>query len=207
MPRALSAATVSGTVAAPRGATAAATVLPLVETELLTKPKRFVPTGVEQMSAVVGTVAPPAPVIVGGTGSPAVNAATGHMSPALRTRCKAPGRKPAPPRVPEAGATFEENGGTSPLVPGLVWVSAAPAGPLSRNDAFPLPSNPLPVATCLSASMLPSGPSPPKPGAVRLRAPLISAVKFATSAVIKGWFSVNGRPVVNSPLKLEPGPP
>jgi hypothetical protein len=70
-----------------------------------------------------------------------------------------------------------------------------------------LPSNPLPVAICLSASMLLPGPSPPKPGAVRLSAPLISAVKFATSGVIRGWFSVNGRPSWNSPLKLEPGPP
>ena len=55
--------------------------------------------------------------------------------------------------------------------------------------------------------MLLPGPSPPKPGAVRLSAPLISAVKFATSGVIRGWFSVNGRPSWNSPLKLEPGPP
>ena len=210
-PRALSAATVSGTVAAPRGATAAATVLPVLETELLTKPNLLEPAGVEQRSAVVGTVAPPAPVIVGGTGTPAVNAATGQMSPALMTRRSAPGRKPTPPRVPEAGATFEEKGGTSPLTPGLVWGfvpgPAKPAGPLSSSDPFPLPSNPLPVAICLSASMLLSGPSPPKPGAVRLSAPLMSAVKLGMSGVMSGWFRVNGRPVVFSLLKLAPGPP
>src|SRR5262249_29981016 len=207
MPSAFRAATVSGTVADPTGATAPATVLREVDGELLTNPKRLEPGMFEQSSAVVGTVAPPAPVISGGTGWPAVNGATGQMSPALRTRCSAPARKPTPPSVPEDGATFDENGGTSRLTRGEVWVSAAPAGPLSRADPLPLPSKPLPVAICLSASMLPSGPSPPKPGAVRLRAEVIRPVKFATSGVTIGWPSVNGRPTVLSWLKVAPGPP
>jgi len=108
MPSALSAAMVSGTVAAPRGATAPETVLPVMETELLTKPKRAEPTNLEQSSALVGTVAPPAPASVGGTGCPAANGATGQMSPALITRWSAPWRNPTPPRLPEVGATLKD---------------------------------------------------------------------------------------------------
>src|SRR5262245_43925175 len=147
-PNAFKALTVPCTVAAPAGATAPTTVLPASVFELLANPKRLLPGVVDVLAnAVTGSDDPPAPEIVAGIGEPAGNVATELMSVANITRCRAPDRNPTPPNVPEAGSTFDEKAGTSPLVPGLVCVAKAPAGPLSKFDPLPLPSNPAPVAT------------------------------------------------------------
>src|SRR5688500_1397666 len=71
IPSVFSAAIVSVTVAAPAGATAPETVLPLADTLLLTNPNRLTPIPFEQRSALEGTVAPPLPVTVPGIGCPA----------------------------------------------------------------------------------------------------------------------------------------
>ena len=57
------------------------------------------------------------------------------------------GRQPTPPNEPLVVAAFDENGGILLLSPGSSWVVKAPAGPLSRVEPFPLPSNPAPVAS------------------------------------------------------------
>src|SRR5687768_15084721 len=129
------------------------------------------------------------------------------MSPAWITRCSARGRKPTPPSVPDVVATLDAKAGTSPVAPGELCVAAAPAGPLSSVDPFPLPSKPVPVAIWNRASTLLSGPSPPKPGALRLRAAEINVEKPGVSVPTIGWFRTNGRPVDDSPLKAAPDPP
>jgi hypothetical protein len=127
------------------------------------------------------------------------------MSPALKTGCSAPARKPTPPRVPEDGATLDEKGGTSPLTPGGVWVKLAPAGPLSRNEAVGVAVEPGARGVCMSASMLLSAIAA-EPGRRRLRRG-DQGGELATSGVTIGWPRVNGRPVVTSELQLVTGPP
>src|SRR6185295_11393956 len=107
-----------------------------------------------------GSELPPAPVMDVGAVAP-VKAATGAMSPANSTRCKAPARHPTPPSVPDTGSTLVEKAGTSPLAPGVVWVANAPAAPLSVVFALALPLKPAPVAIWYSASIVDSGLSPP----------------------------------------------
>ena len=99
-------------------------------------------------NAVLGTDTPAKPVTEAGIGEVENDGDRVAVSVARRTMCSASGRQPIPPSEPEASPTFEENGGTSPLLPGVTAVVArAPAGPLSSLDPLPLPSSPAPVAS------------------------------------------------------------